>query len=605
MLSLAYSFGKLKSLAVSKLYAAFYRSPVAEPTPERDITAVKEKFPNDAIFARLRQMSVEKPDLLFHDDYGVDASYNDLVRDVIHLRRILTEQLPASSFNADGSLMEDAKSIAFLAYSGYYFIVGFFAIAALGGICVPLSTDLNAEEASFFLKKTKASYLLTEPSLFEKAMAFRDYVHTQPDQALNLIQLSRAAEIAPSASPVDWETDENLTFAPTDGCLVLFTSGTTGLPKGVLLPRKMFHFADPPPSQEVVYLASCPVHWVGGTGLIDSVLVGENLHMMKNGSEPREFWEILRGGRITDMSVSPTLLRRLMEYYDDEIHCLADEEREIYVNGSKSLKSVFSSGSMLNPSLAQRFNDLTGTHALRNGYGITEMGGGVMATPEGSTISEGYVGTPFPGVTVKLSEGDHGEVLVKTPNMFIRYFGDEKATRACFDDDGFYKTGDRAHRIGEDYYFDGRNSCDWIRFHEYTISVLELEQRLMDLSYISEAHVLPVRDRGAGGLVAALVRPCKQAADEERHEIDLGAIREDLARAGVVSYKLPTILRLLQEGEQVPSTASGKAQKKEALRRYFGIVDCMPDQYTQEGVEYWGNKLDLDTSSRLFDWGGL
>lgn len=41
-----------------------------------------------------------------------------------------------------------------------------------------------------------------------------------------------------------------------------------------------------------------------------------------------------------------------------------------------------------------------------------------------------------------------------------RYFDDDEATRACFDDEGFYKTGDRAHRVGEDYYFDGRNSCD-------------------------------------------------------------------------------------------------------------------------------------------------
>lgn len=267
------------------------------------------------------------------------------------------------------------------------------------------------------------------------AVKFRDHAQTQNGQMLNLIQLSRAQPES-NTNPIAWEIDKGLTFSPTSGCLVLFTSGTTGLPKGVFLPRQMFHFTEAPPSQEVVYLASCPVHWVGGTGLIDSVLNGENLHMMTAESEPADFWEILRGGKITDMSVSPTLLRRLVEYYHNNIRHLPSEDREAYVNGCQSLKSVFTSGSMLNPSTAQLFTDLAGA-VLRNGYGITEMGGGVMATPEGSAISEvriwpehpchvsvltvmqGYVGRPFPGVTVKLSEGDHGEILVKSPTMFI------------------------------------------------------------------------------------------------------------------------------------------------------------------------------------------
>ncbi|KAL7928917.1 acyl-CoA synthetase-like protein [Trichoderma chlorosporum] len=562
----------------------------------------QEKFPNDAIFTRLLRLSMEKPDLVFHDDYGIDASYNDLIRDIIHMRRVLREQLPASSLNENGSLKKDTASVAFLAYSGYYFIVGFFAIVALGGVCVPLSTELSAEEAMFFVKKTKATSILTEASIFGMAQTIADHVKSQSGEALNLIQLSRASPKSDARS-TGWGIDRESTSSPSTGCLVLFTSGTTGRPKGVFLPRQMFHFTATP-ADDVVYLASCPVHWVGGTGLIDSVLNGEGLHMMKSGSEPRDFWEILRNGRITDMSVSPTLLRRLMEYYDENICHLPSEEREAYVTGSRSLRSVFTSGSMLNPSTAQRFTDLTGTQ-IRNGYGITEMGGGVMATPEGAPILEGYIGRPFPGVTVKLSEGDHGEILTKSPTMFIGYFEDEEATGACFDDDGFYKTGDRAHRVGDDYYFDGRMSSDWLRFHEYTISVLELEQHLVNLPYISEAHVLTVRDHHAGGLAAALVRICKQNANEEERNINLQTIREDLANAGVVSYKLPTLLRLIPDGEQVPQTASGKAQKREALRKYFGIVEHLPDQYEHEGVEYWGNKLDLATSSRLFDWGGL
>lgn len=405
MFSLAYSLGGIGSMAISGLYAIFRRRPSKEPALQSDAAAVIEKFPNDAIFNRLRQLSIERPNLQFHDDYGVDANYNDLIRDIIHIRRILQEQLPSSSFDEDGLLRKDASSIAFLAFSGYYFIVSFLAIVALGGVCVPLcksksqckscqrlltkwiiATGLSAEEASFFLKKTKATCILAESNTLDMAVKFRDHAQNQNSQMLNLIHLSRTQPES-NTNPITWEIDKGLTFSPASGCLVLFTSGTTGLPKGVFLPRQMFHFTEAPPSQEVVYLASCPVHWVGGTGLIDSVLNGENLHMMKAESEPADFWEILRRGKITDMSVSPTLLRRLVEYYHNSIGHLSSEDREAYVNGSRSLKSVFTSGSMLNPSTAQLFTDLTGT-VIRNGYGITEMGGGVMATPEGSPISE-------------------------------------------------------------------------------------------------------------------------------------------------------------------------------------------------------------------------
>lgn len=140
-----------------------------------------------------------------------------------------------------------------------------------------------------------------------------------------------------------------------------------------------------------------------------------------------------------------------------------------------------------------------------------------------------------------------------------------------------------------------------VRFHEYTISIPELERQLLDLPYITEAHVLPVKDHGAGGLVAALVRLQK----EEGYGITLKQIRDDLAATNLASYKLPTLLRVLRNEEQIPLTPSEKVLKRECLRRFFHISEYMPDSYVVEGVEYCGNKLDGNASSRVFDWGGL
>lgn len=227
---------------------------------------------------------------------------------------------------------------------------------------------------------------MSDASTVDNAIAIRDYAQNQAGQKLNLIPITRA-ELESSPCFPELEINEELNFSPTLGCLVLFTSGTTGLPKGVVLPRQMFYFSADPTTPAILYLSSCPVHWVGGTGLLDSVLNGEKLHIMKSGSGPSRIWEVLREGKITEMSVSPTLLRELMEYYIENIGDLPSEDRDKYINGAKSLQRVYTSGSMLNPSTRQFFTNLTNM-AITNAYGITEMGGGLTATPAGSVFEE-------------------------------------------------------------------------------------------------------------------------------------------------------------------------------------------------------------------------
>ena len=95
-------------------------------------------FPNDPIFTQLASLSRTVLDVTIHDDYGIYEGYEGLLGDIIHLRQVLREQLPHHWFDGRGILWSDATPIASIAASGYYFLVGLLAVAAIGGKFVPL-----------------------------------------------------------------------------------------------------------------------------------------------------------------------------------------------------------------------------------------------------------------------------------------------------------------------------------------------------------------------------------------------------------------------------------------------------------------------------------
>ena len=101
-------------------------------------SATGQKFPNDPIFTQLAKFSQIIPGVIIHDEYGTDASYGDLLNDIVHLRHLLREELPSDVFDNKNLLKSEAGAIATMTVSAYYFVVAFLAIAALGGKCAPL-----------------------------------------------------------------------------------------------------------------------------------------------------------------------------------------------------------------------------------------------------------------------------------------------------------------------------------------------------------------------------------------------------------------------------------------------------------------------------------
>jgi malonyl-CoA/methylmalonyl-CoA synthetase len=126
----------------------------------------------------------------------------------------------------------------------------------------------------------------------------------------------------------------------------------------------------------------------------------------------------------------------------------------------------------------------------------------------------------------------------------------------------------------------------------------------MELPYIAEAHVLPVLDYEAQGLAAALVRLQKtDSAEDMRLEVNLLKIRQDLS-SKMELYKLPALLRILHNKEELPMTSSGKLLKPQALEKFFHLDGYRPRDYAVEGVEFWGNEVEISSNRRPWDLEG-
>lgn len=137
------------------------------------------------------------------------------------------------------------------------------------------------------------------------------------------------------------------------------------------------------------------------------------------------------------------------------------------------------------------------------------------------------------------------------------------------------------------------NSWPGIRYSSFTISVIELEQRLNSLPYISEAHVLPVMNYEVRELVAAVIRLQTTGLDQKDvSEINLHKIRQDLSSTTEV-YKLPALLRILKSEEETPITASGKPLKKKMREMFFQKSSDSKSTHAVPGTEFWESAVDL------------
>jgi malonyl-CoA/methylmalonyl-CoA synthetase len=377
---------------------------------------------------------------------------------------------------------------------------------------------------------------------------------------------------------------------------MLYTSGTTSRPKGVVLTHGnltaqveclteawawtqddcALHVLPLNHTHGVVNILACAL-WNGAVcefmGGFDAVRVWQRLASGTGGVMTRASGEASPpyaghdAGPSVFMAV-PTIYSRLVAAWRDA----APEVKRAWSRGAAGLRLFVSGSAALPVSVLEAWREITG-HTLLERYGMTEIGM-ALSNPLRGERRPGYVGTPLPGVEVRLvnEAGEDvagrapGELLVRGPGVFLEYWGRPDATADAFAEGGWFRTGDVAARENGVFRILGRLSVDIIKTGGEKVSALEIEAVLRDHPDIADCAVVGLQDAEWGECVAAVVAWRGPAAPT------LPGLRE-WARERLSGPKLP---RRLVTVSALPRNAMGKVVKPELARLFEGELEWTP-----------------------------
>ncbi|OAG37622.1 hypothetical protein AYO21_08230 [Fonsecaea monophora] len=525
-------------------------------------------LPAFALFSRLLRFASRHNRIAITDGTtGYHASHIQLLTDILHLRNVLEESLHPQAFarlqiQHEGPGQEVFVNI--IASAGYEFAVAMLAVLAAGAVPVPLAPGVPLQEACYFANKSRADAVLASSTSLQTGRALEEAINQTTNANFKCIEIEPHIYQKP-LQPTEIVISSNLALDLNGAGLVIFTSGTTGPPKGVVMRRSNFiDSADEIADHyglglDDTVLHLMPVHHAAGIGLSFSpfLYAGSRVEFRSGSFNPAQLWQRWREGGLTFFTGVPTMYARLMQYFETHLSKLPNAELNEYLTGLRSMRGLLCGTSALPLPLQEKWVKLTGGMRLLTRYGATEFGPVFKMPCTASDAPMDSVGTLTPGVEVKLSEGDEGEILARTPFMFSRYLFDPVATANAHDADGYFKTGDIARKVGPYYFILGRQSIDIIKSGGYKISTLDVERELLSLNYIGEAMVVGVDDDEFGQRTAAVVTLNQNWPDPSK-QLTLEKVRRDL-RDRLSSYKLPTLLRVVHD---LPKTATGKVSKK-------------------------------------------
>jgi malonyl-CoA/methylmalonyl-CoA synthetase len=348
--------------------------------------------------------------------------------------------------------------------------------------------------------------------------------------------------------------------------LMLYTSGTTGKPKGVVSLHSTLE-AQTSALLTAWEWSECdaifnvlPLHHIHG-------LVNVLCCALRSGAR----WETaqrfdaegvlhrIAAGDLTLFMAVPTVYARLIAAFE----AASSSEREAFREGCRKLRLMVSGSAALPTPTLEKWRAIS-SHTLLERYGMTEAGM-ILSNPLRGERRPGSVGAPLPGVKVRLvadaaavTGAAAGEIQVCGPSVFREYWRRPDATAAAFTEDGWFRTGDIAVEEDGVYRILGRESVDILKTGGYKVSALEIEVTLREHPAIAECAVVGVPDEEWGQQVAAAVEL------RDGQQLELNELRA-WAKERLAVYKVPARLQVV---DALPRNALGKVNKPEILATF-------------------------------------